>query len=503
MANTTLNWVTKYLSEHPADRQALGALGIHDETSYQDREPELEREVRQRTGRFRTYHILGAKCNDPCEFVRAAPGWLGKRKLHTLHLPFRAWKAFKSKGLETVYDIADRNLEELASLRGVGEVCRQKILQALKVALDSGPYRNATEEALLGSGRLLTTVRNYLQQLTGREGNVLIHRLGFETKQKSLLQLGKEYGVTREAIRRTETIYFQKWMKITRLDDALDLKISRVLADRTTPLALTELEVLDPWFEGMSPHPVLFKNLLRALCRTPAFLLQIDGQYYLARINLKRWQLAVSEAAKLLLFGAERQWSENYSRSLVQGLLPEKALELGAILWKKVSQPCLFSDAEPRILMGHARGKSQIIKSILAESEVPLHYKEITRRIKRIKGVDQDPEVARSIISKIAYRLGPGIYGLSHHVPLTSEQMARVRRAGEKVVSSGLPEKIWTTAQILKKLPAEATKGLKELDQHVLHLALSESKELKRFQRRRWMAADCLPSPRGMPSAVD
>ena len=143
-------------------------------------------------------------CDDPCEIARAAPPWLAERELIALDLPVRADNVFRVSGIKTVRDLAEWSPDALLNQKNFGRKSLRDTLQVFAAALNEGPLRAATFEAVPESGRLLTEVRRSLLTFSERERDILIRRLGFETSPETLQEVADDYGVTRERIRQIE-----------------------------------------------------------------------------------------------------------------------------------------------------------------------------------------------------------------------------------------------------------------------------------------------------------
>lgn len=483
-------WVASFLREHPSDAETLSAHGIFDEETYLDREAKLERSVRHRAGLFRLHHIVGANCDDPCELARAAPPWLAGRELACLDLPVRADNVFRVSGIKTVRDLADWSPEALLDQQNFGRKSLRDTLQALSAALNDGPPRVATAEVVPESGRLLTEVRRSLLTFSDRDRDVLIRRLGFETPPETLQEVADDYGITRERIRQIEVRATKKWIRESSWDDILEQKISRLLIGRSFPLPVAGVEAIDTWFEGVSGHRVFFRNLVQTICGDRIHLVPIDGLYYFSLMTQEVWERTVSEASALLSSGAGREWSEDYARSLVHGLLPDTAKEFGTLLWDKASRFCHFSAAEDgsRILTSYGRGADQLVEAILAESDAPLHYTEIAERARTRDDRSLDARRAHSAAANVGFLFARGTYGLTRHVPLSDEEMSRIRSEAEDIVCSEASGRQWHSSEILSEISERMDGGFDRLDKYVLGIALAESDMLRPLGKMTWVA---------------
>jgi hypothetical protein len=491
LAREPKGWVASFLHEHPDDAEALSAKDIFDDSSYLEREVELERSVRHRAGLFRLHHIIGTNCEDPCELARAAPPWLAARELISLDLPVRADNVFRVSGIKTVRDLAEWSPEALLNQKNFGRKSLRDTLQVLTAALNEGPLREASSEVISESDRLLTEVRRSLLTFSDRERDVLIRRLGFETRPETLQEIADDYGVTRERVRQIEARAIKKWIRESSWDDILEQKISRLLLGRGFPLPIAGVEAIDPWFEGVSTHRVFFRNLVQTICGDRIHMISVDDLYYFSFMDQLTWERTVSEASALLSSGAGQEWTEDYSRSLVQGLLPDNAKEFGSLLWDKASRLCHFSVAEDgsRILTSYGRGADQLVEAILAESDTPLHYTEIAKRASKRDGRELDVRRAHNAAANVGFLLARGTYGLRRHVPLSDEQMLLLRSEAEDIVCSDAPGRQWHSSEILSEISERMGGGVDGLDKYVLNIVLAASEMLRPLGRMIWVSA--------------
>lgn len=484
-------WVASFLTEHPSDAEPVSTHGIFDESTYLDKEAELERSVRHRAGSFRLHHIVGTNCDDPCKFARAAPPWLAKRETISLELPARADNIFRICGIKTVRDLAEWSPNALLDLQNFGQKSLRGTLFALTAALNEGPPREATTEVVPESSRLLTDVRRSLLTFSDRERNVLIRRLGFETPQETLQELADDYGISRERIRQIEANAIKKWIRESSWDDFLEQKISRLLIGRTFPLPVAGVEAIDAWFEGTSAHRVFFRNLVQIICGDRIHTIPIDGLYYFSLMDEKTWESTVSEASALLSSGRGKEWSEDYARSLVFGLLPDTAREFGILLWDKSSRLCHFGAAQngSRVLLSYGRGAEQLVEALLAESDAPLHYSEIAARATTRDGRSLDARRAHSAAANVGFLFARGTYGLARHIPLPDEKMAQICSEAEDIVCSEASGRQWHTSEILSEVSDRLDGGFDGLDKYVLDIALARSEMLKPLGKMTWVVA--------------
>ena len=484
-------WVASFLQEYPFAAEALSTHGIYDDISYLKGESDLERSVRHQLGVFRTHHLVRANCNDTCELAAAAPPWLTERDLTTLNLPVRAANVFRTNKIVKVRDLAALSSIALLDLQNFGKKSLQDTLQALNVALSEGPPQSLAVESIPELGQLLTEIRRSLLSFPDRERDILVRRLGFEMPAETLQQVADNYDVTRERIRQIEARATLKWIRESYWDDILEQKITRLLIGRSFPLPVAGVEAVDPWFEGVSSHLEFFKNLVQAVCRDHIKFIEIDGIYYFSMIGQDLWQRTVSEASELLSSGAGQKWSEDYACSLVHGLLPDSAKEFGPLLWDRVSRLCHFNTGSDglRVLTSYGHGAEQLVEAILAESDTPLHYTDIAERSGLQEGQNLDPRRAHSAAANIGFLFARGTFGLTRHVPLSSQQMSYIRTEAEDIVCSEMSGRQWHSSEILLEMSERLDSGFDGLNKYILDIALAESKILRSLGRMTWVEA--------------
>lgn len=490
--NEPQGWVLSFLKESPAIEDALSAVGVYDDTSYSVGECKLDRNIRHRMGMFRVHYLVGSNSDDPCAVARASPPWLAERDFVSLGLPVRAGNVFRVNDIKTVSDLASWTSDDLMKQPNFGRKSLKDTLHVLNAALKDGPPLNVKGDEDMESSRLLTEVRRSLLSFADRERDVLVRRLGFETPPETLQEVADDYDITRERIRQIEARATQKWIRESSWDDLLEHKITRLLLGRQFPLPVAGVEAIDHWFEGVSSHLDFFMNLVRAVCGDSISFIEIDGLYYFSLMDQEMWGRTISEASALLSSGVGQEWSEDYARSLVVGLLPDTAKEFGALLWDKASKLCHFStNAEGlRFLTSYGRGAEQLVEAILADSSTPLHYTEIAERANLRHGRTLDTRRAHNAAANIGFLFARGTYGVARHVPLSAEQMAQVCAEAEDIVSSEAPGRQWHTSEILLELSERLESGFDGLDKYVLDIALSKSKILRPLGKMTWTTGE-------------
>jgi len=491
-------WIALFLREHPVYKDRLQNANIYDDATYLESEKLLNRDSRHKIGMFRCHYFIGAKFDDPCEFARCAPPWLADRAIANLELSVRSRNALHRLDARTVQDLSRLSSNELLQQKNVGQKSIRDILTGLRTALDEGPAPDVVHQMDTGPGQLLqdtesllSRIRSSLMQFKERDRDILVCRLGFGTRRRTLEELAKSYDVTRERIRQIEKRAIEKWMRVSLWDDILQHKVGYMLAGRSFPLPVAGIEALDPWFEGLSAHVEFFARAVEIICKGRIHVIEVEGIHYISTIDQETWNSTVKEGSRLLALGAERHWEEEYARSLVQGLLPDKSKEFREMLWDICSVNCYFTVSPDgvRELSGFGNKTKDLVSTVLESSETPLHFKEIAQRVGSLKREDLDVRTIHKLAADLGHLFGPGTYGLDKHLPVTQEQMQRILTEAEEIIAVQAPGKQWHSSELLGEISERLDDEAKNLDKYVLGVILKKSQIVIPLGKMTWALA--------------
>ena len=483
-------WVALFVKENPNTSNILVWHGIFDEISYLNAELSLDRSLRQEMGNFRLKSLLGTNCNsDPCKFAQAAPPWLNEQYLSDLGITVRIANVFRSANIQTVADLASWSSSELLSLPNFGRTSLRETMEVLSKALDSGPkFETSSSSKHQPTNRLLFDIRQSLSILSERERHILSSRLGFETNQKTLQQVADECHLTRERVRQMERHSTRKLLERSLWRDILLSKIEKLSIGRDYPLPVAGVEAIDPWFENLSHHLDFARNMVKTFFNNQLYILEIDGILYFSFINQAEWEQVISDTTATFSSAIGQNWTERYARSLVQNLLPENAREFNSFLWEKATEYCHFSALSngEKKLIGFGRGAEESVRTILVESDSPLHYTEIAKRVSLKLGKTLEARRAHQAAANIGLLFGRGIYGLSRHLPLSNEEMMNLINEIEGIVCAESLNKQWHTNELLSILAEREIGNIDKLNKYLLDIVLAESTVLKSLGRMIW-----------------
>ena len=482
-------WVSGFLAQHPEADAAMQSADICNDFDYLARESRLDRPVRHKAGLFRLRHLIGENRADPCAFAQAAPPWLSERTFDSMDLPVRVANVFSVLGLESVRGLSCRTLTELLGTPNFGRKSVDDLMFSLRMALDEGPPNLAPDiGGDLVDQTLLASVTRTLLDCDERERDIIRRRMGLNGTTETLQQIGDVYGVTRERVRQIESKVLKRLCREEHWDNLLTTKLTTLLHQREFPLPALGVEAVDRWFEGISELPSALRYILANVCAGHAGLVTIDGVDYFAFLSQERWETTLSEGRRLLESGVGKGRSEDYCRSLVQGLLPEKSREFRTFLWDKASALCHFSGTANgmKTLTSYGRGAEHIVEAVLTTSERPLHFSEITALASARAGRDLEIRRVHNAAATVGLLMGRGIYGVERHIPLDRDALIALGEEAEEVISDGPPGRQWHASEILAALVERGSNLVANADKYVVDISLQRSGGVHGLGRMVW-----------------
>jgi hypothetical protein len=219
----------------------------------------------------------------PARFVGCLPPWLKGVTLERLGLEPRTLNALVRDGSapQTVGDLAGYTVETLDAVKSFGEKGRRDLGRKLLAGLVSGlglrrvpakrdrlplgaVLRSVLEQETEFSDAneapvsLMGGVTAFLATQTPRDQHIFSARLAYGQHEQTLQQLGDALSLTRERIRQLES----RLVKRLAVSDDLATRLAEHLKQLvTSPMTLTDLESVDPWFAGVGAHPKFFQRL--------------------------------------------------------------------------------------------------------------------------------------------------------------------------------------------------------------------------------------------------
>jgi len=519
-------WVAQSAKLVPNLASKLSAAGIFDDESYSENEIRLDADTRHLVG-IRRYELLENERPNAKVIVnnlRSAPPWLLDAPIHLLNLSVRSNNVCTAHKIRTVSDFGKIGLNGLYRLPNLGqksvhEISRELIRlfntgQPLKVISEQSglPSHLSLDDIHKNADRLVEFDSNDLagdhppepyaqtfadinggfveaaQLLTEGERGIWAGRIGFRCESMTLQKIASELNLTRERVRQIEVKIYRKlsghpfWMALSR-------RILGHLRERTSPMYLQGLPVIDPWFKGVEE----LANPLREVCqRIPNLgfhVLAWNNALVVSRLSQAQWIESLDDAKRVLMALSDQSLGEQDVMAQIAGVLLGKGSDMCDALWSEVSRHCVWSEGPvgSRTLTGFGKSISTLVTGILQASEAPLHLDEIFRRAKRHAiGEALSTAYIHNAVSEVAMLYRRGTYGLMKHCPLTPSQMLSIRAEVEDIVSGGSPTKQWHCNELYEELLNRGLSFDGKLSKYIVNIALANSPNLAYLRRMIW-----------------
>jgi hypothetical protein len=482
-------WIAELIARDPQLADKLRACGVTDETSYLERETDLDAETRRLLGIFRAERLIGHNWDDPCQVAAAAPPWMSAMAVDQLPLTVRIGNVFRQSAITLVSDLTAYSMADLLRWANFGRTSVHQLANILRDAILAGPVGLGGSTPREVAPTLMLAVRQSLLRLDARARDIVSRRMGLDSAPETLEEVGRSYGLTRERIRQLESKALKHIIRTEYWDDLLAGKLRSLLAGREFPLPLIGVEAVDRWFEGIGKNPRAAKYILNNLCVTPVGLVSIGGVEYLSHLDQDAWNATVFSARNLLKHAVGEHWTRSHTRMMVQGLLPPEASELATILWSEVVGKCHFNgDSDDAVLVRYGGGADPVVEAVLLEAEAPLHFTEIARRASQKAGREFDERRVHNAAHELGYLFAPGTYGLLKHVGVAMDQLNVIAEESAEIIQDGEPGKQWHASELLEELKARGVVRDDRVDKHVVDIALHEHQLLQSLGRMVWAA---------------
>lgn len=501
------NWIQSLLSLDPELLEIAKNAGIVDEKSYVGREHLLDAAHRARLGYCRLRILLEEKdCEDPAEIARYSPPWLLARPVLALGLSVRAENCLRAAHIHRVVDLArfaDRR--GLIALPNFGQKTYHDVAKTLMTVLHEGPLglmtgtaapdtseeaENDADQVPAQGSTFVEILESAIKNLPKGRDFVVKKRMGFAGKHSTLQEIADVMGVTRERVRQIEAGAVRTLSARPLWHAFVVPKIEAMLADRTEPLPLLGLDIFDPWFLGVEDIPEPFEYCLEYFCGGHLSLIRANSQIFVSHLTPAEWDEAVERGENILEAAVGQNWQLSHARSVIDGLLSGKGEELRPELWAAVTHHARFAgvnEGEP-VLVAYGRGVEQLVEAILADSDRPLHYIEIARKIAERFGRPIEARYAHAATNRVGLLYGRGTYGLLKHFPLSDDEADLVVAEAEHLIESSKVGRQWHCNGICEALAERGIDFEGCLNPYVANIALQRSKSLAYLGRLVWTA---------------
>ena len=501
------DWLNGFSKNFPTFYEESVAAGIEDDASYVRLEVGLSPSLRERLGKFRFEYRCGGMVGAESIFdhLENAPPWMLNLPVSILMLSTRSTNVMSAKSIVVIGDLARYGSGEVLKFQNLGRKSFLEIGQKLLAILAGGPNAPTTRPYVFGiqprpedaNRPLLEAIpegmypaaSGFKQALDYALGilkptqrKIIELRMGGNAEPMTLHQVGEEMGVTRERIRQIEAKALSLIQKLPYWDGQLHKKLVSMLDNRSESLPFEGIEILDPWFEGIEKSRTVFEYVIENFLHKPFYLIEHEHLFYLADIKPTEW-LEVCKAARKMVEGmVDRRVLETDLRQLVEGLLIGGGESLREVLWEEATKQAHFANG---CLVSYGLGTDHLVRAILGNSDHPLHYTEVYKKVLQAGGC-ADWRSVHNACSKVGLMLGRGTYGTYRHLSLTDCEIKGLIDEVESLIASGEVDRQWHTRELCDYLEENNLNLEGRVNHYILNVALKQSKMLNYLGRMVW-----------------
>lgn len=474
------DWLEGFLESFPEHAASFSSLGIVDERTFVVRRAKLEKKIQIDADGYRFRHIAADKAQtDPIGLIVAAPLWLLEMDIYFFDCDTRNKNFLRAFGVSKLQDLLEYSSSDLVGARNMGRNSLIKLHQAIIAAFVKGPPPS-DENIHNFDDTLLNSFMSCLDELKEEKYRTVIeHRLGVHAAPKTLDEVGKHLGLTRERIRQIQG-------KVTRLiingefwDDVLMLKLDKILEDSGGAVSLAELGKRDHWFTGFDQNIILLKNLIEWFSHLDVSFLTISGDVYVSKISAAQWDEIQETILDSFEYNLHMRYSIDDVEILVEGELARHGIKgLSRLMFDAIYPSLVFSQLGGELLLtGIGNSKIAYIKAILEESDIPLHYSEVAKRYEQKYGISKSPRNIHAGLNHGGFLIfDRGTYGLMRHLQVSKFSQQEFVLFSEHLVSSN-PEKQWHSETIINEFKKQDTKNADiGINKYIANILLQSSR---------------------------
>lgn len=520
-------WLKVLHDENPSLKSECLKLLIFDDKTYLEKRHELTDQISRELDLIRFEQLkLSIDTEDPSQLIPLLPSPILNAHISQLGLTVRTSNVFSFQGISCLKDVIGISLTGMLGWPNFGkksakDLCELLIASATKLTfqlpnpsskninlmehenLINGPapeYENQSSDYIFEHIKqvpLKEHFENSLALLSENARLILEYRTGYKEPIKTLEEVGRLLGVTRERIRQIQKKNINKIIDTEYWDDCIAIKIGNLLIDRDQPLYLEMLEVEDNWFSGFIGNYQHLAAIIELFSENQIQLLTINGAVVISRISQDDWDNLISDFRKSLKTKAdERVWTrEDIDLTFKAELESKGATELLSILWDTFSDTLQFS-TEDEVLVAFGKTGESAVYTVLQQAEAPLHYSEVAIRASEILGRKVEERLAHNSLPRQGAKLfGRGIYGLPKFNPISDLICKHIRVVVSKLFYEGPLAKQWHVTELLSYLKEKFPALPEELDLYILNIILEGCDELTYLNKNVWARADSGQKP--------
>ncbi|MEL6498417.1 MAG: DNA-directed RNA polymerase subunit alpha C-terminal domain-containing protein [Planctomycetota bacterium] len=451
--------------------------------------------------RFGTTQPLGARwdvCRAAIDLQSATT------RIDDLDLGTRPRRILQSIGIQTVKELVELHEDDLLSLDTFGRQSLRDVIGALEVLAgqarsqpecEAQNSEDSTDQLRTTPSTLHAHLASTLEKLPGNHRLVIEGRLGAAGQPQTLGAIGKEIGLSKERVRQIERNQLRSIVDDELWDDELRERLHRLLDARTSPLSLILLPALDPWFEGFEDNADFLSGVIHAFGEAEFSCWDLDGVgRVVTRTTYEQWTKMQERLVDLiehahagdLYVGDIREYAEMVAKS-------SGALDLSAALGEWVLCDAVLDgsqdNSQTRVL-SRTTSAVDLCMSVLHDSDQPLHYHEIKKRIEDDIGHAIEVRRVHAALSREFLLYGRGTFGLLKHLSIGNVEASQLIVEVREILRAGSPGRQWHSQELLETLRETGILVGDSLTPYELSIVLREQEGIEYLGRQVWMLAE-------------
>jgi hypothetical protein len=520
-------WLKALQDESPSLENECVKLLVFDDKTFLEKRHEFNDQVSRELDLIRFEYLkLSIDAYDPSQLIPILPKPILDAHISQLGLTVRTSNVFSIQNIFCLRDALGIKLTDMLKWPNFGKKSAKDLCELLSASvkkltfqlpnslsksnIQTEPLNVNNQPESENEGQLndytLEHIRqvplkqhfeNSLELLSENARLVLEYRTGYKEPIKTLEEVGRLVGVTRERIRQIQKQNIKKIIDTEYWDDCIAIKIGNLLMDRDQPLYLEMLEVEDDWFSGFFGNYQHLAAIIELFSENQIQLLTINGAVVISRINQDDWNNLISGLRKSLKAKAdENQWTREDINLIFKSELETKgAVELLSKLWYTFSDTLQFS-LEGDVLIAYGKTGESAVFTVLQQAEGPLHYSEVATRATEVLGRKVEERLAHNSLPRAGAKLfGRGIYGLPKFNPISDLICKHIRVVLSKMIYEGPLAKQWHVTELLTYLKEKFPALPQTLDMYILNIILEDCHELTYLNKNVWARADSGQKP--------
>lgn len=532
-------WVERLIRSKPEFEPLLREAGILDEESYLHNEVNLEPDERKTLALDRYAMVVGQKPTPAgiLNNLHACPKWFLEDKLMFLNMTVRMKNVCAANEMTTIVDLAVRGYNGLlklpnlgqGSVHGLGALLweafihgdaitrkrwepsadesdltdrRERMIDEVldQVATRQSPFTgeggdvSETSDLTKDPWKPLNLIDGFIeaaQPLTAQDRGIWAARIGFRCATQTLQQIASQINLTRERVRQIENKIYNRVSRHPFWTILAD-KLTAHLEGRASPLWLSGLPAIDPWFKDVDQMEHPLKEIFSHLMHDGFSIIRLDDTPVITHLTVDEWTEALDAGKRLFRSLVREKATEENARFQIESMLIDRGIELRDELWRQVTVHALWARKPDgsRRLSGTGRTAESVVTAILEEAGMPLHYEEIHRRASVI--MVEPPELRRlhQACHNVSVLFARGTYGLLSACPLSADELKLIEAEVEDIVAGADSSRQWHTSELFDELLDRGLDFDGRLTKYIINMALHNTKNFVYMRRMVWGLKD-------------